>query len=250
MKTEKFKFLLTSLFIPFVMISQTNDSTELENKSDWEFNVTPYVWFSGLSADISFLNQNIPVEASFSDVVKNLKMAGLLHAEAKKGRWIIITDLVYMKLDKRGRIELLNLDTNLELKQFIADLDLGYNVLNVDDWLFLDVYGGLRYFETSSQLSVGTQTLLDKTINVNDPVLGVRFKTMTDKWINGAQIDAGGFGLGSEISWKGNIYAGYRFSESFSMLIGFQGYGVDYKKDAFGLDMVVAGFATGFNFNF
>jgi hypothetical protein len=246
----RYKLLFISLLLPFVIISQTNESTKVENKDNWEFSVTPYVWFSGLSADISFLNQNIPLEASFSDVVKNLKMAGLLHAEAKKGKWIIITDIVYMKLDKKGRIERLNLDTNLELKQFIAELDLGYNVLNVDDWLFLDVYGGLRYFETTSQLNVGAQTLLDKTINVNDPVLGVRFKTVTEKWINGAQIDAGGFGIGSEISWKGNIYTGYRFSKTFSLLLGFQGYGVDYKKDAFGLDLVVAGFATGFNFNF
>jgi hypothetical protein len=246
----KYKLLIIGLIAPFLIFSQTDETSETIQKNEWEFNVTPYIWFSGLSADISFLNQNIPVEASFSDVVKNLKMAGLLHAEAKNGRWIIITDLVYMKLDKGGRIDLLNLDTSLKLKQFIADLDVGYNLLNVDDWLFLDVYGGLRYFETTSQLNVGAQTLLDRTINVNDPVLGVRFKTITEKWINGAQIDAGGFGIGSEISWKGNIYAGYRFSKTFSMLVGFQGYGIDYEKDSFGLDLVVAGFATGFNFNF
>ena len=99
----RYKLLFISLLLPFVIISQTNESTKVENKDNWEFSVTPYVWFSGLSADISFLNQNIPVEASFSDVVKNLKMAGLLHAEAKKGKWIIITDIVYMKLDKKGR---------------------------------------------------------------------------------------------------------------------------------------------------
>lgn len=246
----RYKLLIIGLIAPFLIFSQTDENSETIQKNEWEFNVTPYIWFSGLSADISFLNQSIPVEASFSDVVKNLKMAGLLHAEAKNGRWIIITDLVYMKLDKGGRIDLLNLDTSLKLKQFIADLDVGYNLLNVDDWLFLDVYGGLRYFETISQLDVGAQTLLDRTINVNDPVLGVRFKTITEKWINGAQIDAGGFGIGSEISWKGNIYAGYRFSKTFSMLLGFQGYGIDYEKDSFGLDLVVAGFATGFNFNF
>ena len=246
----RYKLLIIGLIAPFLIFSQTDETSETIQKNEWEFNVTPYIWFSGLSADISFLNQSIPVEASFSDVVKNLKMAGLLHAEAKNGRWIIITDLVYMKLDKGGRIDLLNLDTSLKLKQFIADLDVGYNLLNVDDWLFLDVYGGLRYFETISQLDVGAQTFLDRTINVNDPVLGVRFKTITEKWINGAQIDAGGFGIGSEISWKGNIYAGYRFSKTFSMLLGFQGYGIDYEKDSFGLDLVVAGFATGFNFNF
>ena len=80
--------------------------------------------------------------------------------------------------------------------------------------------------------------------------MGVRFKTVTEKWINSARIDAGGLGIGSDISWKANIFVGYRFSELFSVLLGLQCYGIDYKKDDFRLKFNYAGIATGVNFTF
>lgn len=247
MKTKLFLLLIC---LPLLVFSQNEETGVLEKNNNWEFSLTPYIWFAGVSADISFLEQSVSVEANFSDVVKNLSIAGLLHAEVKKNNWIIISDAAYLKLKKDGRIDLLNLDTELELEQLIAELALGYNIVNSDDWLYIDVFGGLRYFGITNKLDVDAQNVLDRTINVNDPFVGIRFSTISEKWMNSARIDVGGFGIGSEISWKGNLYAGYRFSELFTLLLGVQAYGIDYEKDAFGLDMVVAGLATGFNFRF
>ena len=36
----------------------------------------------------------------------------------------------------------------------------------------------------------------------------------------------------------------------FSLYLGYQGYGIDYEKDNFNLDLTLAGIITGFNFNF
>jgi hypothetical protein len=243
--------VLIILFCTTSVIYSQNDSKNSEESiSEWEVDVTPYLWFAGANADISFLNQTLPVEATFTDVLSNLKMGIFLHAEVKKGDWFIMGDLFYIKIAKDGSIDKLSLDTRLELKQTIAELALGYNLINAKDWLFIDGFVGFRYFSIVNTIDVGSQNLLDKTINATDPIVGVRFRTISDKWINSARIDVGGFGIGSEISWKANLIVGYKFSDLFSLYVGLQGYGINYEKNNFGLNSTTAGLATGFNFHF
>jgi hypothetical protein len=120
----------------------------------------------------------------------------------------------------------------------------------LNNWLLIDALAGLRYFEIDNFVNDGQQLNLDKTINVTDPFVGIRFRTVSDQWINGARIDVGGFGIGSKISWKANLLVGYQFSELLSVSAGYQAYGIDYEKDSFGLNLISSGFATGLNFNF
>ncbi|PQB03968.1 hypothetical protein [Aureitalea marina] len=240
-------FLLLVLLWVGLMQAQT---TENDDKEEWNWQLTPYFWFTGLSGDIDFQSQNIPVSADFGDLMDNFSIGFLMHAEASKGRWFVMGDIVYLKLTKDGEIEQVNIPAELELKQLIAEIGGGYNIFNSQDWLFIDVFGGLRYFDISNEINAGGVTAFDRTTNVNDPFVGVRFKTITEKWINSARIDAGGLGIGSDISWKANIYVGYRFSELFSVLLGIQGYGIDYKKDDLRLKLNYAGVATGLNFTF
>ena len=238
--------------ISFVTFSQTETDTTIENTEDsWEFDVTPYAWFAGLNADISFLEQTVPVSAEFKDVLDNLSIGALMHAEVKKGQWFIMGDIVYMKITKDGNIDALNIDAKLEIEQTVAELAVGYNLIKLQDgWLFIDGFAGMRYFGIDNNIKVGSQELLDKTINTNDPFLGVRFRTVSDKWVNSARIDVGGFGIGSEISWKFNLFTGYKFSKLFSLYFGVQAYGIDYEKNDFKLNLNSAGLATGLNFHF
>ena len=247
---KKIALLLISVVIPSLVFGQ-GDPTDTETKeSTWEFVLTPYIWFAGINADISFLHLTVPVEAKFKDVLENLKFGVLLHAEARKGRWIVMTDLSYLKVRKDGRIEILAVDTELEMKQLITELAGGYILINSQDWLFIDGFAGWRYLGITPNLDIAGQNVLDKTINVNDPFIGVRFRAVSEKWLNSLRFDVGGFGIGSEVSWKANLLIGYQFSELFSLYLGAQGYGVDYEKDAFGLDLVTGGLITGFNFHF
>ena len=244
-------FVLTLLCcMTYVSYSQNNSDNNDKPNPTWELDLAPYIWIANLSADVSFLEQSVHVKAKFKDVLKNLKMGALIHAEVKKGKWFIMGDLVYLKVAKDGNIDALSIDTRLEIKQTVAELGAGYNLINSQDWLFIDGFAGFRYFSIINKIEAGSQDLLDKTINTTDPFFGVRFRTVSDNWINSARVDVGGFGIGSEISWKANILIGYKFSDLFALYMGFQGYGIDYEKDDFGLDLTSAGFVTGFNFHF
>jgi hypothetical protein len=235
--------------ISSVAYSQNDSIKDEKTISAWNFDVAPYVWLAGSSGTISFLDQSANVDAKFKDILKNLKFGMFMHLEAKKGKWIVFGDLLYIEVEKAGNIEITN--NNIELKQTLAEIGSGYNLITtLDDWLFIDALAGLRYFEIDNIINVGQQQILDRTINVTDPFVGIRFRTVSDKWINGARIDLGGFGIGSNISWKANLLVGYQFSELLSVSLGYQAYGIDYEKDKFGLDLISSGFATGINFHF
>ena len=225
------------------------DTDETDN--GWEFDLAPYVWVADLSADISFLDQSTVIEAQFKDVLNNLKMGFLMHAEARHDNWFIAGDIVYLAVEKNGDVDVVSISTNttLSIKQTVAEITGGYTFVESEDWLFVDGFAGFRYFGIQTEIEAGSQELLDETINTTDPIIGMRLRTVSDKWQSSLRADIGGFGIGSEFSWKTNLLLGYQFSELFSLHGGFQAYGIDYKKDDFGLEMTSAGFLLGGNFH-
>ncbi|WP_156953419.1 hypothetical protein [Afifella pfennigii] len=57
---------------------------------DWEFQVTPYAWLSGLSGDVGTI-PGLPagsVDLSFGDILDDLDFAGMLLASARNGPWV------------------------------------------------------------------------------------------------------------------------------------------------------------------
>lgn len=219
------------------------------SKPKWEFDVAPYLWLAGSSGTISSINQSTNIDANFKDILKNLKFGVFMHLEAKKGKWIAFGDIVYVEFDKTARTEMTT--ANIELKQTVAEIGGGYNLITtLDDWLSIDALAGLRYFEIGNRIIDNQQQTLNTTINVSDPFVGIRFSTTSDKWINGARIDVGGFGIGSNISWKANLLIGYQCSELLSLSFGYQAYGIDYEKNEFRLYLISSGFVTGLNFHF
>jgi len=237
---------MTSTFLG----QNTPDSTNPSNHEGWKLSLIPNLWFAGASGDIGFRDQTVPVEASFKDVLENLKMGFLMHAEATNGKWIIMGDIVYLKIVKEGNIALLSLSPEITLKQTIGELAGGYTLLNSEDRFFIDGFAGLRYFEVDNVIETANRDLLDRTINTTDPILGIRLRTASEKWQGSLRADLGGFGIGSELSWKSNLIVGYRFSDLFTLHGGFQVYGLDYEKDDFTLNVTSAGFALGFEFEF
>ena len=107
--------------VSFGAFSQTNENNE-NTKEPWEFDVTPYVWLAAVNGDISYLNDTAPVSAEFKDVLEDLNIGFFMHAEAKKGKWFIMGDIMYINISKEGSFDDGNLKTELEIKQTVAEL--------------------------------------------------------------------------------------------------------------------------------
>src|SRR5262245_38758586 len=66
--------------------------------SKWEFSVAPYAFFAALDGRVGVAGQTAQVNASFSDIFKNLDFAAMGAFEARKGKWSFVGDAMYMSL--------------------------------------------------------------------------------------------------------------------------------------------------------
>lgn len=254
----KTKFLITLILlniISFQLLSaqENPESEKIKSDDSWKFTVTPYLWMTSLSGDLTVLNQNVPIDLNFSeDILSNLKMAAMVHAEAKKNRLSFMIDVFYAKLGTDGqRTGILGntKDVRLRLKETMFEGGLGYTFAQTGGFS-MDALVGARYFNVNTNVQINDVVIADKDINFLDPYFGVRFLHECHKWALSGRADIGGFDMGSDHSYKINGLISYKFSESFATSVGYQLYKPDYQKDSFRYNIANEGFLLGFTFGF
>jgi hypothetical protein len=135
---------------------------------------------------------------------------------------------------------------------------------------------GLR--RVNSWLELGLGTLLSSVkaeVNINTNNIGGgttnRVKELSQTWLDPMLIartqnqpgkkfmysvrgEVGGFGIGSDLAWQIQAYAGYRFSKLFQLTGGYRIIGIDYEKgngsDRFLYNINTFGPVIRFGFNF
>lgn len=76
---------------------------QAQQLSGSEFELTPYLWGAGLSGDIGVRGAPpASVDLSFSDLLEDLSLGGMLAAEGGIGLWRFLLDGTYMKLSEDG----------------------------------------------------------------------------------------------------------------------------------------------------
>jgi len=99
-------------FVLLTLIFMSPSVAVAEGGSDkWQFQVTPYLWLPTIGAD---LNYDIPrggggspsVEAGPTDWWELLNGAALVNGSARKGRFSISTDLVYLSMSSKNNSDI------------------------------------------------------------------------------------------------------------------------------------------------
>src|SRR5262249_61443700 len=77
----------------FTAIAQTEEH--------WSFALTPYIWLPNVNGTLKYgpppPNTGSPeVDTGPNNYLENLSMALMLSGEARKGRWAIVSDLIYL----------------------------------------------------------------------------------------------------------------------------------------------------------
>lgn len=158
---------LATGFILAVVSSQADaqqpaiQATQPSDASGWTFNVAPYLWLPSIDASLNYnvpgqLGSRLPtnIKATPADFLPDLKFAAMFAAEARYGRFSVLTDFMYMSLamsdsdlrtlDLLGAPSQLALGSSSTLKATIWTLVGGYTVLQ-EDWGNFDLIAGFRY---------------------------------------------------------------------------------------------------------
>ncbi|MDD2743644.1 MAG: hypothetical protein PHV02_15370 [Rhodocyclaceae bacterium] len=256
-----------------------------EAPSDWKFSAMPYVWLPGVKADLKYGppsggSASANVSADESDILSNLQMAFMISGEARKGKWLIATDYMYLDLGKiDSKVKSVDFNpgsgpvnvsttqiggsSESSFKGSIWSLAGGYAVIN-EPSLSLDLLAGFRYMglEAASEWDLnasitstdGTQSFsragrTKKTTDITSLIIGAmgRFKLGQSDWFIPYYADFGG--NGSTTTWQVATGVGYGFKWGDVRL--------DYRHLAYGQDddkllqkIELGGFALGANFRF
>lgn len=262
---KKYLLFLSLFCLPLIGIAQTESTekktettevkaepTQEKSEKSWEWNLTPDLWLMGMSGDISIKGYGANLDLSLEDILKNLKMAFMLHAEARHGKWGIMTDIMSAKLGSEATREgLINDHTvDVEIKQFIGELGASYTFVE-NNGFTMDAIAGGRYFDLQIEAEGGGILGTAKSdFNFFDPFVGVRLANYWNKFGLGGRFDVGGFGVGSDFTYKYNVMTAYQFSKLFQLELGYQGYKPDYKDEYIEYNVASAGFIIGGSFRF
>ncbi len=229
--------------------------------SDWHVDWVPfYLWFSGLNGNVGAGGVVAPVHASFADVIQNLNIGWMTDLDVRRKRIGLFTDLIFMSLSSDQKTTPIGpiptyVGFNANAKELIVDPE-AYVRLVDNDRGSIDAIGGGRFWHLNNSLDLyppnnGSTVTVGQTQGWVDPVLGARFRLNANKGIFfNMKGDAGGFGVGSQLTYQ--IYAGVgkEFKQRYAALLGYRYLYVDYKSGGFVYDVHMSGLLAGFKINF
>lgn len=223
-----------------------------DRESDaWRFQLTPYVWMSGLEGRVRPF-QGAPtahVDKSFSDVLDNLDAAAFLTGTARKGRYVLQGDFSYTSTTDAAALPL-GLSAKAKVRQTSMTLAGGYN-WSVGTASSIDLLAGVRLWNIKADVQVPGLLATRSTTSFADPIVAMRWRyDLAPRWSTLVYADAGGFGLGSEATWQIMGSMNYQFKDNVYLSLGYRHLGVNYRDNGKRLDLRFSGPLIGATFRF
>lgn len=219
--------------------------------AEWEFELTPYIWGATIggsvaASDGTTISAPAPGDSSFFSL-DNLQGAAFVAFEAKRDRWRLLADGMYVNYAGNVRTGPL-VTVSEEITGYIFELAGGYRLGPDSPW---EILGGARYFDVENELDLkpGPEATTSKTWI--DPFIGVRFtQPLSEDWRLRARADLGGFGVNADLMQNYVLEFDYQMTERARLRLGYRYLDADLEKDRFVFDVSIKGPAIGVTFDF
>ena len=234
--------VLLTMALPAVAEQQDEEDKELRMSRDskWGFYVGPYGWLTGVAGKVVTDGEETEIDVPFEDFLENTNAGLQLYFEARRNRLFMAFDGTWANLGSEVEGTLFDLD--IEIRQRIYDIRVGYEVYNIDlgdvirkpgfDWQrrgVIDLFIGGRYFRTEPVITIipiiGEEREISGVDSRVDPFVGLRIGwDMSYRWMIAFRGDIGGFGIGdaAQFSWQASAKLGFRVSKRVAILAGYR----------------------------
>ncbi len=206
----------------------TTSSPVLAQSTAWSFDASVYGWLPGMSTTIDTPFGAVDSDVSGSDAISDLDMAFMGTFEARRDRWGVIGDLLYVDLSSSNDTPfgLRFSDTRVKVKTAAFSGYVTYRVYD-EPAVAIDVAGGFRAFGVDIDTSLNSADSRpsfnsEASENWVDPLIGARFIVpITEKWFSTAFFDVGGTGP-DDNTWQAFASIGYRLDSRWSAQLGYR----------------------------
>jgi hypothetical protein len=245
--------------IPAIGLGETDppvQSGQSPSSAGWNLSFTPYLFAPGLIGTVGVDGITADIDLSFWDIAKNLKFILMGAFEARKGRLVILNDVVWIKLRKEFDTPFgLYSGGKVGVNLLIWEPQAGYRMFKGKRGHF-DVLGGVRLASNRNELTFNPGILPGIDVAGRKtwaaPVFVARGAYgVTRKFFLSGDFDIGGGG-GTHITTQFNGEAGYRFTKRLSLVGGYRYIKMDYDDDDNGylFDARLKGILVGLRFDF
>jgi hypothetical protein len=228
------------------------DSTD---DSGWHFGVAPYLFVAGISGTVGARGRTLELGSSSGDVLAALDAGFMTAVEARKGRFVIFTDLMWVKLSSEKDTPGPRFSTaKVGVSLFVLDPEVGYRFVNSKKGS-LDVLAGVRIWSVGASLTTTTGNVPGFDVSQRKswaaPVVGVRgVANITQRFFLAGKFDIGGAGIGADLTTQLYGGAGYSFTKHVAVVGGYRWLQVDYDdEEGFLFDTQMSGALIGLKFS-
>jgi hypothetical protein len=202
----------------FLLFGAASVAAEEKSSDDWVYDFEIYAWLPTIQPTLA---NGTDLNWSLSDLLKTLDMMAMFNTGARKDRWSMKFDLLYLNLgtlkSKTGEIvnHPVELDADIDLRAMPLTLTAGYQVGGSGKNQF-DIIGGVRYLYISVPITLSLNGEFQEKVNQKvitwDGLIGFQGKsTINDKWYFDYYGDVGTGD--SRLTWQAKVGGGYHFNK-------------------------------------
>ena len=236
-----------------VLLFALGSSASAQENDKIAWSVTPYVWASDTSLDLTVEDADINagVKIPFSDLLDILDTAFQIHVEGGRGKWSGFVDFTFLETSDTIDRPLLTIGTSS--KQIFLDGAVAYWPQGVGSQL--NFYGGVRYTGADNryEFSLGVDPLVERRSNTDyfDALVGVRYRfDFSERWGLLTRADLS-FGDSDGTALVQGLFA-YTVGKKQQnrILFGYQYKQAEFEDDGLNQKFKYDGPMAGFNFRF
>ncbi len=224
-------------------------------RNGWTISVAPYLWGIALDGELGLEGIETDVDVPLKDLLKSLNSMIMLDLSAHKGRFGFFISPLYANMGSEtnqtileGTIFKQNVNVDMTLRMLILGFGVGYRLgpfpLGAQEngrtpAVTVEPYFGGRWTDMDVKLYVTDATTRSYNQNTGwvDPIVGLMSTwDLYPRWNLMLSGDAGGFGVGTDLSWSATLLAGYRFHFSprimGNVLFGYRALYQDFESDS------------------
>jgi len=253
MKTVSIATVVSVILV--MLLATASAAAEPDAGSAWQWSVTPYVWASDVTENLSVQDRAVSESRTeFNDLVDKLESSLQVHVEGLGARWGVFADLTYIELtdSSTGEYGITRLDVDLEETLLEAgailrpggvkgrlDVLFGSRVLVLDeDYLF-----------TVGALAPRARSIEETYV---DALLGIRYHIpLSERWVLSLRGD--GSTGDTDFIWTAQGLVGWRFGSKrgSAVLFGYRHRELEYGKgDQLDVEKTLSGFVVGVKIGF
>jgi hypothetical protein len=199
-------------------------STSGASSDKWKFTAAPYLMIPWMDGKAAVRGRETEVDLTPDQIFGNLQFGAMGYFEARKAKWAIGVDAVYMALGTDITRPSANVDFNQGAYTFMGMRELNKKV---------DLVFGVRWNVLQGKMEFKGPILLgtfERTKQWVEPIVGLKVtQRLGGPWSFTMEGDIGGFGAGSDFAWQLWPVIGVDVSKHATIKFGYRVLSEDYE---------------------